>query len=37
MVAGVEEVSPMADVGYALLLIGGFALLVATLRGLAQL
>ena len=27
----------MADVGYALLLIGGFAVLVAMLRGLAQL
>jgi hypothetical protein len=27
----------MADVGYALLLLGGFAVLLATLRGLAQL
>lgn len=27
----------MADVGYALLLIGGFAVLLLTLRGLQQL
>ena len=35
--AGTTGGPGMADVGYAVLLLGGFALLVATLRGLAQL
>jgi hypothetical protein len=35
--AGTTGGPAMADVGYAILLLGGFALLVATLRGLAQL
>jgi len=34
---GVEECSRMADLAYALLLIGGFALLVLMLRGLDSL